>query len=58
MPMYTLGTVPLINALSDDHIKQAWYADDVTACDKLVNVRHWWDRLISIGPNFVLQRLV
>ena len=28
MPMYALGTVPLINVLSDDHIKQVWCADD------------------------------
>ena len=52
MPMYALGTIPLINALSDDHIKQVWYADDATACDRLMDVRRWWDRLVSIGPDF------
>ena len=39
MPMYALGTIPLINALSDDHIKQVWYADDATACGRLMDVR-------------------
>ena len=42
----------LINALSDDHIKQVWYADDATACGRLMDVCRWWDRLVSIGPDF------
>ena len=52
MPMYALGTIPLINALSDDRIKQVWYTDDATACGRLMDVRRWWDRLVSIGPDF------
>ena len=32
MPMYALGIVPLINALSNDFIKQVWHADDASAC--------------------------
>ena len=38
MPMYALGVVPLINALSDDFIKQVWYADDATACGHLADI--------------------
>ena len=38
MPMYALGVVPLINTLSDDFIKQVWYADDATACGCLSEV--------------------
>ena len=52
MPMCALGAVPLINALSDDYIKQVWYADDATACGRLIDVRHWWNRLVSIRPDF------
>ena len=52
MSMYALGTIPLINVLSDDHIKQVWYPDDTTACGSLLDLRHWWDRLVSIGPDF------
>ena len=52
MPMYALGVIPLINALSDDFIKQVWYADDAFACGRLIDVRQWWDRLVSIGPDF------
>ena len=52
MPMYALSVVPLINALTDDCIKQVWYADNATACGQLIDVRWWWDTLVSIGPNF------
>jgi len=56
MPMYVhnyaLGIVPLVNALSDDRMKQVWYADDATVCGQLMDVHHWWDRLVSIGPDF------
>ena len=52
MPMYALGVVPLISALSDDFIEQVWYADDVCACSRLMDVHQWWDRLVSIGPDF------
>ena len=38
MPMYTLGIVPLINGLSNDFIKQVWYADDASACGRLMDV--------------------
>ena len=39
IPMYALGVVPLINALSDHSIKQVWYADDASACGRLMDVR-------------------
>ncbi len=29
-----------------------WYADDATALGKLSDLKHWWDKLISIGPSF------
>jgi len=41
MPMYASGIVSLINALSDDYVKQVWYADDATACGRLMDVCHW-----------------
>ena len=52
MPMYALGVVPLINTLSDDFVKQVWYADDATACGSLPDIRHWWNELASIGPTY------
>ena len=38
MSMYSLGIVPLINALSNNFIKQVWYADDASACGRLIDV--------------------
>ena len=51
MPMYALGTIPLINRLSGNGT-QVWYADDATVCGRLSKVRLWWDRLVHIGPDF------
>ena len=52
--MYALGTIPLINILSDSRVKQAWYADDASACGGLLDIRHWWDnyKLVTLGPDF------
>ena len=47
MPMYGLGVVPLINTLSDEFVKQVWYADDVIACGCLADVQRWWNHLVS-----------
>ena len=37
MPMYALGTIPLINCLSG-HLTQVWYANDATACGCLSDI--------------------
>ena len=52
MPMYALGVIPLISALSMENVQQVWYADDATACGKLAGVRDWWESLVSSGPDF------
>ncbi len=55
MPMYSLCTRPLIDNLAkmlDETTKQAWYADDSTACGKLQSLAHWWNMLTHIGPLF------
>jgi len=49
MPMYALGVVTLINTLSDDFVKQVWYADDATACGSLPDIGCWWNKLVSTG---------
>ena len=52
MPMYALALLPLINSLSDDAIKQIWYADDAASCGQIENIRTWWDKLVQIGPDY------
>ena len=53
MSMYSVGILPLIHHVSGD-VKQVWYADDATAAGKLsnLNLREWWDNLVSSGPDF------
>ena len=51
MPMYALGTIPLINRLSGNGT-HVWYADNATVCGRLSEVRLWWNHLVHIGPNF------
>ena len=51
MPMYALATIPLIKRLKSN-TKQIWYADDVAATGKLVDLCMWWDLLTREGPNF------
>ena len=56
MGFYSLGTKPLIDALSDcvdtGTCKQSWFADDSSAVGKLRAVRSWWERLITLGPKY------
>ncbi len=51
MAMYALGTLPLISKLHQ-LAKQVWYADDAMAGGKLLQLREWWDTLVSIGPAY------
>ena len=52
MAMYAISTAPLIHRLSNDAIKQVWYADDATAGGGLRHLRQWWDHLSEIGPDY------
>ena len=45
MPMYALGTLPLIDESSESGALQSWYADDATAAATLQRLRRWWDIL-------------
>ena len=39
MAMYTISVVPLIDAIRDCEIRQAWFADDATAAGSLTGLR-------------------
>lgn len=41
-----------INRLSGESVKQAWYADDASAAGDIHSLRHWWDHLIQLGPDY------
>ena len=52
MPMYALATIPLINCVSGTQTRQVLYADDAAASGTILDLRAWWDKLNSIGPDF------
>ena len=51
MPMYAITLIPLIHHLANN-VNQVWYADDACACGRLLDLRHWWDKLCKDGPGF------
>ena len=52
MAMYAIATVPLIERISNDDVKQSWYADDAAAGGILSGLRKWWDDLAKISPDY------
>ena len=50
MPLYALGTIPLLNAISTDDTKHAAYADDLSTSGRLKSVLRWWQGLVKSGP--------
>ena len=48
MAMYAISSIPLINQLSSDGVKQAWYADNASVAGNIHALRHWWDHLVRI----------
>lgn len=35
-------------------IKQAWFADDVSAAGDLLALRQWWKNLVQIEPDYIV----
>ena len=50
--MYVVAITPLIHRLSEERIKQVWFADDATAAGKLSGVKDWWNNISKIGPEY------
>ena len=53
MGIYAIATVPLIERVANDGVRQTWYADDATAGDDLANIKKWWDNLQMFGPDYI-----
>ena len=51
MAMYAIATVPLIDRLQQQ-VTQVWFTDDATAGGRLLDLRDWWDRLVSCGEDY------
>ena len=52
MAMYAIATVPLIEKIASDGVKQIWYADDAAVGGDLVSIKKWWDDLQKFGPDY------
>jgi hypothetical protein len=52
MAMYAVAIIPLIHRLSEERIKQVWFADDASAAGKLSGVKDWWNNISKIGPEY------
>ena len=50
MPIYALGSLPLLNMTTTDNTKYATYADDISCAGKLKNIPTWWNKLNTFGP--------
>lgn len=52
MAMFALASIPLINRISTPSATQIWFADDAGAGGKVKALRHWWDKLNEVGPQY------
>ena len=53
MFLYAVGTLPLISSLKRPSLwTQMWYADNASACGRLVHIRQWFNLLLQRGPSF------
>ena len=52
MAMYAVAITPLIYRITEEKLKQVWFADDASAAGKLVGIRNWWNNMTKIGPEY------
>ena len=50
MPIYALGSLPLLNITTTNNTKCAAYADDINCVGKLGNILTCWNKLNIFGP--------
>ena len=50
MPIYALGSLPLLNITTAENTKHAAYADDISCVGKLRNILIWWNKLNTFSP--------
>ena len=46
--MHAISVVPLIDAIHDCDIQQAWFADDATATGSLKGLYKWWSSIATL----------
>ena len=53
MTLYALSIQPLIMSLqAASTAKQCWFANDASGAGLATEIKRWWDRLSTLGPDF------
>ena len=52
MAMYAISVIPLIDAIRNCDVRQAWFTDDATAAGSLSGLREWLSGLVRLGPAY------
>ena len=53
MAMYALGVKPLIETMCTvNEARQVWFADDCTTSGSVLQLSHWWEALLTYGPQY------
>ena len=53
MAIYALSMQPLITSLqAASSTKQCWFADDACGAGSILEIKKWWDYIITLGPSF------
>ena len=52
MAMYAVAITPLLYRLTEEKLKQVWFADDASAAGKLAGLKSWWNNMTRIGPEY------
>ena len=50
MPIFALGSLPLLNITTTDNSTYAAYVDDTSCVGKLRNITTWWNKPNTFGP--------
>ena len=53
MAIYALSMQPLITSLqAASSTKQCWFADDACGAGSILEIKKWWDNIITLSPSF------
>ena len=50
MPIYAIGSLPLLNTTTTDNTNHAAHADDISCVGKLRNTLTWYNKLNKFWP--------
>ena len=51
-PDFSSPALPLVSHAKTADVTRAWFADDASAADKLIQLHKWWTILAEVGPRY------